>query len=343
MTVKGELFQRTNRSRPCPTCGKTDWCLVGEAACLCARVESEDRRGGAGWLHRQRGGPVSVPKKPSDGVDLRAVAEGYAKSMTDGIREKLARHLGLPPDAMHCFTLLGLGKDEDGTGWATFPEYAADGRVVGILRRYQDGKKLQLPGGFRGLSVPRGFNPASAKRVFVVEGPTDVAAVTAAGLLAVGRPSNSGGVDELVGLLWRCPDQCRITVVGENDCKDDGLWPGLSGATSVAGQLADKLGRRPGMKKSPVTWALCPDGAKDVRAWLTQRVKPDDGREVWSAAGEMLAEGLADNGVIAEGLEATVRKVVAENVGLRRRMAEVETQMRKLQDRFLSHPDFRAG
>ena len=49
-----------------------------------------------------------------------------------------------------------------------------------------------MTGGKRGLTLPTDFRHRTG-RVFVVEGPTDFMAMTAAGLHAVGRPSCSGG------------------------------------------------------------------------------------------------------------------------------------------------------
>jgi len=50
-----EKMQRVNRQRPCPVCGKPDWCLVApdKSAAICARIEesSVKRCGDAGWLH----------------------------------------------------------------------------------------------------------------------------------------------------------------------------------------------------------------------------------------------------------------------------------------------------
>jgi len=49
-------------------------------------------------------------------------------------------------------------------------------------------------------------------------------------------------------------------VMGENDAKPDGRWPGKTGAVKVAEELSWHLGRL-------VHWAL-PDKAKDLRAWV---------------------------------------------------------------------------
>lgn len=60
-TDKGFLVCDT---RPCPICGKPDWCRSdGATWALCHRIESLDRWKNAGWLHRL-GGAGSVPPAP---------------------------------------------------------------------------------------------------------------------------------------------------------------------------------------------------------------------------------------------------------------------------------------
>ena len=48
-------FARVTRRRPCPVCGKPNWCLVSKGSepskAICQRVESAHRWGDAGWLH----------------------------------------------------------------------------------------------------------------------------------------------------------------------------------------------------------------------------------------------------------------------------------------------------
>jgi len=83
-------------------------------------------------------------------------------------------------------------------------------------------------------------------------------------LAGIGRPSAAGGAELLADLLSDTPDKRPIVVLGENDAKPDGKWPGRDGAKTVARKLARLLGRQ-------VRWVLPPDFAKDVRAWLGQR------------------------------------------------------------------------
>jgi len=53
--MAGERMERVTRSRPCPVCGKPDWCLVAPdgSAAICPRVKEGALRkcGDAGYLH----------------------------------------------------------------------------------------------------------------------------------------------------------------------------------------------------------------------------------------------------------------------------------------------------
>jgi hypothetical protein len=175
----------------------------------------------------------------------------------------LADILGVRPEALTQLQMGYVPEAEDEPEHWLFPERDAEGTIIGLLRRYANGKKKRLAGAQSGLI----FDPAApiADVLLVVEGPTDVAAALTMGLCAVGRPNNlSGG--ELLAPLIRQKTEARdvlVVVLGENDEKEDGLWPGKEGATRVAGQLSRLLGRR-------IAWAMPPDGIKDLREWLAR-------------------------------------------------------------------------
>ena len=223
-------MDRVSADRPCPVCGRPDWCLVAPdgAAAICARVESPKRCGDAGWLHRlvEPDRPAPDPKPTfGPGRDWAAEAARFAAALTPDLRDKLAGVLRLPAEALDALPLVGF---DPGGPCATFPEVDAAGAVVGILRRFKGGLKKAMAGGRRGLAVPDGWRDRPGP-VFVVEGPTDVLSMTAAGLSCVGRPSNSGGTKLLAGLLADLTKDREVVVVGENDEKG-GEWPGKAGA-----------------------------------------------------------------------------------------------------------------
>ena len=70
--------------------------------------------------------------------------------------------------------------------------------------------------------------------ILVPEGASNTAALLDLDLAAIGRPSASGGQHILAALLANYPDR-EILIVGDNDGKDDGKWPGKSSAMRTAG------------------------------------------------------------------------------------------------------------
>lgn len=165
--------------------------------------------------------------------------------------QELAGLLGLPGEAVGAMPYAWF-PDED--CWVC-AEVGPEGAVCGLERRYRHGSKKGMPGGKRGLFMPIDFNPGDDV-VFVVEGASDTAAALAMGLHAVGRPSNRGGAAALAQLLRGQ----RVLIVGENDRKSSGSWPGRDGAVAIADSLAEAWGE-------PVQWCLPPAGAKDLRGF----------------------------------------------------------------------------
>jgi hypothetical protein len=208
-------------------------------------------------------------------IDWEAKARQFAAQLAPALREELAAALGLPVACLDAIPLLGWNpdnrdRDEDGNEildpcW-TFPEVDGDGRFVGITRRDRNGRKRAMPGSARGLTVPERWREYDGP-IYLVEGPSDVLALTAMGLCTIGRPSNTGGVQHLAKLLADVPSDRRLIVLGENDCKPHGEWPGRDGALRTAQKLTHELGR-------PVLWAMAPDKAKDARQWVLAR-NPD--------------------------------------------------------------------
>jgi len=142
--------------------------------------------------------------------------------------------------------------------WAySCPERDEKGRIVGIALRSPSGEKgagSKNKGSRRGLTYSKKWIAESDGLVFVVEGMTDVAAGMSAGFATVGRPSNTSGADYLALLL----KEREVIVLGENDQKENGTWPGRDGAIAVAQKLADKWG-------FSVQIAFPPIDAKDLR------------------------------------------------------------------------------
>ena len=259
-----------SRDRPCPVCNGGHKCAVGaDGLILCGRrreavpgfryfgLADKDPQ----WsVFRRLGDAGLAPDAeaaPGPGRDWGAVSESFTRALTPPLAAELADLLKLPGVALEG---LGLGWDAVDGCW-THPERDAAGVVVGVQRRRRDGSKRMLAGGRRGLTFAGDWRGPEGP-VVCPEGFSDVAALRALGVAAVGRPSNTGGVEALAGLLAGVGDR-TVIILGEADQHPDGRWPGRDGARAVARQLAVRLGRDIGV-------ALPPGGAKDVRAWVTR-------------------------------------------------------------------------
>lgn len=205
------------------------------------------------------------------------MATRFAAALKPDRLKALAGELGLTSAALVAVNVGWASRDDlrtmkaSGAGWPenypdgayTFPECDGAGRIVGMSLRAGDGRKgspARAAGAARGLILPATWKDRPDP-VLIVEGASDVAACEVLHLPAVGRPSNSSGADDLAKLL----EGRAVLVVGERDQKPGGKWPGRDGAKSVATRLATTWGKAVG-------WALPPEGAKDVRAWLQARV-----------------------------------------------------------------------
>ncbi len=204
---------------------------------------------------------------------------------------KLAEELGLPEWAMSCLPI-GSVKDAGGPYWS-LPEVDGDGEVIGMGRRYPDGRKLSMAGGQRGLTVPDKWDDFDfGATLLLVEWPSDVLAARSLDLHALGRPSCVGGVEHLAAMLKRLPENRRpmLVVVGEYDPKPDGKWPGRDGAVQTAAKSKSELG-----KGWVVRWALPPKGHKDLREFVRGVKLPADCADSWSVAGEKLLSILGEH------------------------------------------------
>ncbi len=259
-------WPEVTKAEPCIACGKRDWCTRNGTAIFCMRTTEPP----VGWhlLKEQSGGRVFAQDdsatrqptrlriagtQPADPLpDFTDEAKRCAEALTPELAAELAGDLGVPVDTL---ALLRVGWCAIKSKW-TFPERAADGRVIGIVRRNRDGVKRSGYGHKRGLTIPANLAELPDP-VLLVEGASDVLAALAMSYAVVGRPGNRSGVDMLAELL---ADR-DVLVLGEHDQKDDGKWPGKDGAKSIATGLARAWGK-------PVPWAMPPASHKDVRAFF---------------------------------------------------------------------------
>lgn len=139
-------------------------------------------------------------------------------------------------------------------------EKPSDPKAVICLRKQSD-KKMKF--GWLHIRTADG-NLADASLlagqglVPVVEGMTDVAAAASLGLTAIGRPGNLHSQDVLGELVRGRP----IVVMGENDQKSNGDWPGRDGMVATFQNTRQKT--------FSAKMLMPPPTIKDLRAWIVR-------------------------------------------------------------------------
>ena len=233
---------------------------------------------------------MTTAKSRDSVIDWGKKADRFAQTLQSSeslYLSRLAEQLQLPVQSLAAFPRIGVRRTESNGITFTFPEHDGSGRVIGVVERFPDNRKRSMKGSHRGLSLPDNWRDRTGP-IFIVEGVSDTLAMTHAGLNCIGRPFAMGGVDHLVKLLKEWPFERPIVVIGENDCKEDGSWPGKLGAETVADNLTSQCGR-------DIHVAFPPFGSKDVRDWLTQQ---DHGDTQWVERGRQLQVSLLANAVM---------------------------------------------
>lgn len=282
-------WSTVTRSKPCPVCGKHDWCAIRKdgSAAACTRIEegcARHRDGssiefehGMGWVHRLGQQDTAYARvKAALGVapdtapparNWRGFAAEAMQSLAWGKCEALAEELGVTP--------LTLGKLW--VGWShehkafTFPMQNADADFVGVRLRYPDGRKLSVRGGKEGIFSLTWTGCAGP--LVVCEGASDAAAVHDWGFASLGRPSCRGAVDIIVDVARRCRREVWIVsdVEGRRELPNGSVLPdgpGVDGAVRLANLLSEFT----------PTKILVPGWSKDVReakaaGWTRERLE----------------------------------------------------------------------
>lgn len=273
-------MKRVSRDRPCPGCGKSDWCLIAPdgSAAICQRVKEGSRKkcGDAGYLHilndRHNGHdrPRSSAKwrrsvtvgrdQGSQAQDFGQMAAECQTRLTDDRLRALACSFGLSAQSLQ-----RLRVGWDGRAY-TFPMFDDGGRIIGIRRRFPNGKKVSVMGGRTGLFLPTDM--AEAGPLLVCEGATDTAAALVLGFAAIGRPNCNSLVEMTVRAVrgWG-----EMAIVADNDSV------GRMGAERLASVLALCC---PCVRTVPP-----PNGVKDLRRWLRTGLTAEALRKVIAETG----------------------------------------------------------
>jgi len=132
--------------------------------------------------------------------------------------------------------------------WA-FPMKDATGKVIGIRLRNTEGSKWAVKGSHQGLFIPAEYLFDFDGTLYIVEGPTDLAAALTLGLYAIGRPACLGQ-EEMILQYIRAKRVRRVVIVTDNDD------PGLRGATKLQSIV-------------PVLSCIYVPPTKDIREFLS--------------------------------------------------------------------------
>ena len=275
------------RGHPCPRCGGRDrfaaWRDVdirGAVHCRRCFTGGCDPSPGSGlatlrwwrggswrdagdYLHHLLGGaavpvvgvsvssPVSRWPTPA-AVDRTDLANRHAAAARRAGWSAVERDLRLPATSLNA---LGAGfcAKSQATTW---PMWDDRRRAVGIRYRSTGGgsgaTKWSLAGSIAGVFWPRDVD-GDLPRLYLPEGPTDTAAMHAAGLPAIGRPSARGGSSIVMAVLGRLMPE-EIVVVGDRD---------------DAGVEAARWWRRRLVDRGYAARCIVPPtGFKDVRQWI---------------------------------------------------------------------------
>ena len=252
-----ENWVRVTRQNCCPICQKPDFCGVSAdgKVCHCMRAESSKTTSIGGWIHKLDGDYKPPPPKPKKEkpVPLAEFGDLACKYQDDLIRiDLVAAELGVSERSLE---RLNCGWN----GNVCFPMRDVNERVIGIRIRGK-GSKWSVPGSHNGLFWPENIDCMDT--LFLCEGPTDCAALLTLGFQAIGRPSCSGGVEIVQGLLSKA--RRDVIVMSDNDeakIRPDGSewYPGQEGAEALAEAI------------KPLTRSLkvvTPPHDKDIRQWL---------------------------------------------------------------------------
>lgn len=223
---------RVTKQHPCPICRKDSWCLIhpsGEVV-LCMRVLSPKSKllksGETGYLHQPTEWSPSIkpkPEPPPPVINCRKMIQEWVKQTFEGQVKSLAQSLGVTATSLH---KLGVCWATPHAAWA-FPMRDGYENMVGIRLRKWDGSKFAVKGSHQGCFIP---TTEAASMALVAEGPTDAAAGLDLGYYVVGRPSCSGGMNDIAHLFKR-KRVTRAAIVSDND------GPGLRGAEMLARNL----------------------------------------------------------------------------------------------------------
>jgi hypothetical protein len=215
--------------------------MQDEFRTLCMRVESPHpitlKSGELGWWHKFGEAPTNwkppVKEVATPKIDVEAILDEWRQKTKPEWLYNLAGDLKVKPHSLLELNVAWAGAHK---AWA-FPMRDAWGGFCGIRLRAQDGKKWSVTGSRSGIFLP--FSTPQ-KRLWICEGGTDCAALLSMNLFAIGRPSCSGGTDEINAAIRRLKIKEAVIISDNDEDKQIGgrtYNPGADGAKRLSERL----------------------------------------------------------------------------------------------------------
>jgi hypothetical protein len=183
-----------------------------------------------GWLHRTSdpipyAQPIrkAIEDKP---LDAEPMWRRWFESTDYQLLNGLGMSLGVDTDSLKAI----------GCAWSTFNAWAfpmrdPNGKVIGVRLRNNEGHKWAVKGSKAGLFIPSDYGYMPDGVLYLVEGPTDLAAAISIGLRAFGRAACLGQEQMILSHIQKQRVD-RLVIVTDNDD------PGLRGAEKLQSMLS---------------------------------------------------------------------------------------------------------
>jgi len=207
-------------------------------------------------ISKQRVTSKAIAKEPPPIVlNVTPMLNKWLDQTSEQMVIDYGNEIGVDPRAL---VLLKAAWADCYQAWA-FPMYDGWGKPIGIRLRNSE-RKWSVGGSKAGLFVP--FEMSNDGPLFIVEGPTDCAAVLSWGYDCIGRPSCNDGRLHIVEYLKR--HRRDVVILSNFDLKTlpNGkvIRPGQEGAERLADEIVFRC--------KSLKVILPADGIKDARAWL---------------------------------------------------------------------------
>jgi hypothetical protein len=264
-------WRRVNRDKPCPICGKHDYCMVSKdgRVAWCGRSAGDPRAfkstSSGGWFKLDQ--PIDPPKAKATEHVVEPITDptfwrDYARVCYDSLRrypearDVHARDLGVHPEFLDVMRVGWCG-EFSAYSW---PMRDTEHTLCGIRLRTRDGQKFAVPGSRNGLFIPM-KRADNVSTLWICEGPTDTIAMLIRVGWVIGRPSATVG-DAMIERYVKRHRPKDIVICADND--DGGV--GFSGACVTRQRLAKHVDKvviiKPPSGRDARDWIIC-DGATE--------------------------------------------------------------------------------